>query len=99
MQRNRAGTGIFHSEYNGSPVEPVHFLQIWIMPDQLGVKPEYAEKSFKGIDSGKLHLIASKTGRGGSISIHQDADIYVARLETAGVLEHAYIKGRSGGCS
>jgi redox-sensitive bicupin YhaK (pirin superfamily) len=96
VQRISAGTGIQHSEYNASPVEPVHFLQIWITPDRRGVKPEYAERSFGGIEPGALHLIASKAGRAGSIPIHQDADVYVAKLKAAANLEHEFAAGRSG---
>ena len=80
VQRISAGTGIMHSEINDSTKEPVHLLQIWIMPDQKGVKPAYAEKSFANVESGRLHLIASKTGRDGSISIHQDADLLLGKL-------------------
>jgi hypothetical protein len=96
VQRISAGTGILHSEFNGSPVDPVHFLQIWIMPDRRGVKPEYAEKSFRGIESGRLHLIASKSGREGSIPIHQDADVYLAKLGAADVMEHGFASARFG---
>lgn len=96
VQRISAGTGIQHSEFNGSPSEPVHFLQIWIMPDRHGVKPDYAEASFAQAEAGKLHLIASKSGRDESISIHQDADVYVAKLKAGEGLEHAFAKGRSG---
>jgi hypothetical protein len=96
VQRISAGTGILHSEFNGSPVDPVHFLQIWIMPDRHGVKPEYAEKSFQQIEPGRFHLIASKSGRAGSIPIHQDADVCVARLGAAGLLEHDFASARFG---
>ena len=96
VQRISAGSGILHSEFNGSPVEPVHFLQIWIMPDRRGVKPEYAEKSFGRIEPGGLHLIASKEGRAGSIPIHQDTDVYVAKLKAASELESVLAPGRSG---
>ena len=96
VQRISAGAGIQHSEYNGSPVEPVHFLQIWIMPDERGVKPEYVERSFGGIQPGVLHLIASKSGRDGSLSIHQDADVYVAKLNANAALDHGFAAGRSG---
>ena len=96
VQRISAGTGIQHSEFNGSPVDPVHFLQIWIMPDRHGVKPEYAERSFQGIEPGKFNLIASKSGRAGSIPIHQDADVYVAKLKAEGVMEHGFAPTRSG---
>jgi redox-sensitive bicupin YhaK (pirin superfamily) len=96
VQRISAGKGVVHSEYNASQVEPVHFLQIWIMPDERGVKPEYAEKSFRDAEPGKLHLIASKAGRDGSLSIHQDADVSVARLPKGGGLEHEFASGRAG---
>ncbi len=95
VQRISAGTGILHSEYNGSPIEPVHFLQIWIRPDRRGVKPEYAEKSFRGIEG--IHLIASKSGRAGSIPIHQDVDVYVAKLKAAAATEHEFAPNRAGG--
>lgn len=96
VQRISAGKGVVHSEYNASPNDPVHFLQIWIVPDERGVKPEYAEKSFAGIAPGKLHLIASKTGRDGSISIHQNTDVNVARLAKDANLDYGFANGRSG---
>jgi len=96
VQRISAGRGVRHSEYNASTTDPVHFLQIWIEPDEESVKPEYAERSFGGIARGGLHLIASKGGRGGSISIHQDADVYVARLPQGGRIDHAFAPSRSG---
>ena len=96
VQRISAGTGIQHSEYNGSPVEPVHFLQIWISPDERGVNPEYAEKSFSRIEPGTWHLIASKSGRDSSLPIHQDANVYIAKLNAADVLQHGFTAGRSG---
>jgi len=96
VQRISAGKGVVHSEYNPSADEPVHFLQIWIVPDERGVKPEYAEKPFRDAAPGKLHLIASKTGRDGSLSIHQDADVNVARLAKGRELEHKFAAGRAG---
>lgn len=96
VQRISAGSGVVHSEYNASADVPVHFLQIWIVPDERGVKPEYAEKSFGNMPGGKLNLIASKGGRDGSISIHQDAEVNVARLAAGGKIEHAFAAGRSG---
>ncbi len=96
VQRISAGSGIVHSEYNASATEPVHFLQIWIMPDERGVKPEYAEKSFRDAEPGKLHLIASKTGRDQSLPIHQDAEVSVARLVAGGAFDYGFRAGRSG---
>ncbi len=96
VQRISAGAGILHSEYNGSPVEPVHFLQVWIVPDKRGVTPEYAEKPFRDIQPGTLNLIASKEGREGSLPIHQDADVYVARLDGGKRADHALGAGRHG---
>jgi quercetin 2,3-dioxygenase len=94
VQRISAGTGIQHSEFNHSPIEPVHLLQMWIFPDEKGVKPGYAERSFAGAEPGRLHLIASKSGRDGSVSIHQDADVYVAKLDCGSRIEHALKPGR-----
>jgi len=96
VQRISAGTGIMHSEYNASPIEQAHFLQIWILPDERGVKPNYTEKSFRAIEPGKLNLIASKSGRESSIPIHQDSDLYVAKLNDGGVIQHRFAPNRSG---
>jgi redox-sensitive bicupin YhaK (pirin superfamily) len=96
VQRISAGRGVRHSEYNASTTEPVHFLQIWIEPDAEGVAPEYAERSFGGIEPGSLQLIASKGGRSDSISIHQDADVYVAKLGEGKSIDHSFRGARSG---
>ncbi len=96
VQRISAGSGVIHSEYNPSPEDPVHFLQIWLVPDERGVKPRYTEKAFGNIASGKLHLIASKSGRDESIPIHQDAEVNVARLDKGTSLDYALKSGRSG---
>src|ERR1700678_544627 len=81
VQYMSAGSGVRHSEFNPSQSEAAHFLQIWIMPDAKGVKPRYAEKSLREAPAGKFNLVASKAGRDGSIAIHQDADLWVARLD------------------
>ena len=94
FQYMSAGTGVLHSEQNPSGTETVHLLQIWIQPDQKGVKPRYAEKSMSGAASGALHLVTSKTGRDGSIAIHQDADLWLARLEPAQQVTHSLAPGR-----
>jgi redox-sensitive bicupin YhaK (pirin superfamily) len=96
VQRISAGRGVRHSEYNASTKDPVHFLQIWIEPDEEGVTPGYAEKSFAGIAPGSLSLIASKGGRHGSIAIHQDADVHVARLPEGKSIDHSFAASRSG---
>ena len=75
-----AGKGVQHSEFNPAKDEAVHLLQIWIQPDTNGVKPRYAEKSFKDAPTGTLNLVTSKTGRDGSIAIHQDVELWLAKL-------------------
>jgi redox-sensitive bicupin YhaK (pirin superfamily) len=81
VQRMSAGTGVAHSEYNASKTEPVHFLQIWIVPERTGVQPGYEQKSFPAPDrTGKLRLLASGDGRDGSVKINQDAKVYGALL-------------------
>ena len=77
LQYMAAGSGVQHSEFNPSQDEAVHLLQIWIQPDAKGVKPRYAEKKLQDAPTGKLHLMTSKTGRDGSIAIHQDADLWL----------------------
>lgn len=89
LQYMSAGTGVRHSEFNPSKEEAVRFLQIWIEPDAAGVQPRYAEKSLKDAETGKLHLVTSKTGREGSIEIHQDADLYLARLGPSQAVTHS----------
>jgi len=96
VQRISAGTGIMHSEINESTKEPVHLLQIWIMPDHKNATPTYAEKSFAKVEPGQLNLITSKTGREGSIPINQDADLYLAKLKQGESLKHAFAAGRNG---
>lgn len=87
-QQMSAGTGVRHSEFNYSPIEPVHLLQIWILPERKGVKPSYAEKSFASVVPGQLHLVASKGGRDGSLSIHQDADVWLAKFASGEAVTH-----------
>ena len=89
FQYMAAGTGVQHSEQNPSATEAVHLLQIWIMPDAKGVTPRYAEKSMKDAATGAWHLITSKSGRDGSMAIHQDADLWLAKLEPGQSLTHS----------
>jgi quercetin 2,3-dioxygenase len=81
VQRMSAGTGISHSEYNASQNEPVHFLQIWIVPDETGLVPGYEQKAFSlHKHQGTGTLVASKDGRDGSVTVHQNVDVWAARL-------------------
>jgi len=82
VQRMSAGTGVLHSEENPSHDKPVHFLQIWIIPEKAGIKPSYEQKAFPVSERrGKLRLVASRDGRDGSVTIHQDAALYLALLD------------------
>jgi redox-sensitive bicupin YhaK (pirin superfamily) len=81
LQRMTAGTGISHSEYNPSPTEPVHFLQIWILPEREGLKPGYEQRAFAEEErKGRWRLIAARDGRDGAVTIHQDVDLYTTLL-------------------
>jgi quercetin 2,3-dioxygenase len=85
VQRMSAGTGISHSEYNASQTEPVHFLQIWIIPDKAGLPPDYEQRAFPlNEHQDRWILVASKDGRAGSVSVHQDADVWAARFSPGG---------------
>jgi redox-sensitive bicupin YhaK (pirin superfamily) len=95
IQFMRAGTGVTHSEQNASPVEPVHFLQIWVVPDTRGLPPRYDQKPFDSKGAGeRLVLLASRDGRDGSIQVQQDLTIWVARLGAGQTRSHALAPGR-----
>ena len=80
-QRMSAGSGIRHSEANPSKTDAAHLLQIWILPDREDIKPSYEQKAFPSEEKrGKLRLIASPDGKDGSVTIHQDARLYVTLL-------------------
>ena len=94
-QRMSAGRGIRHSEMNPSPTEAAHLLQIWIMPDRAGHEPSYEQKAFPDEEKrGKLRLIAGPDGKDGSVTIHQDARLYVTLLSPGQEVTHALAKGR-----
>lgn len=77
VQRMSAGTGVRHSEYNASPSEPAHFLQIWIMPSRHGIEPSYEQKTFSDADKeGRLRVVASPDGSDGSVTLTADARLY-----------------------
>jgi redox-sensitive bicupin YhaK (pirin superfamily) len=88
VQYMAAGTGVTHSEFNPSEKDAAHLLQIWILPDRRGAKPNYAERSFAKAPVGKLNLVASKSGRDGSIAINQDADLFVAKFDGGESVSH-----------
>jgi redox-sensitive bicupin YhaK (pirin superfamily) len=95
VQIMSAGTGIRHSEFNHSKAEPVHFLQIWVLPDQLGIPPRYDQKTFPASEKyGRLRLIGSPTGRRDSIVINQDVEIYDALLDASASVTHSLAPGR-----
>ena len=95
-QRMSAGTGIRHSEFNHSQSDPVHLLQIWILPDRQGHKPGYEQKSFPAAEKdGKFRVIASPDGRDGSVTIHQDAKLFVSLLQPGQELQHELGPGRA----
>jgi redox-sensitive bicupin YhaK (pirin superfamily) len=95
IQRMSAGTGVRHSEYNASKDAPVHFLQIWIVPERDGLEPSYEQKTFAQEDKrGRLRLIGSRGGRHGSITIHQDVDLYATLLGSDEAVSHDLPAGR-----
>lgn len=97
VQRMSAGTGVRHSEYNASDNDPLHFLQIWIEPDRKGLEPSYEQKTFTHEDkSGQLRLVGSRDGRDGSVTIHQDVDLYAANLAESETVTHQFSAGRKG---
>ena len=95
VQYMAAGSGVLHSEFNPSGDEPVRLLQIWIQPDHKGAQPRYGEKSFSNAPTGRFHLVASKTGRDGSIAINQDAELHLAKLNPGETTTHSLAKGRA----
>jgi quercetin 2,3-dioxygenase len=97
VQVMSAGTGIRHSEFNHSKTDPVHFLQIWVMPDAQGLKPRYDQKNFPEAEKrGRLRLVGSPDGRDGSIVIHQDAEIYASLLAQGEAVAQVLRPGRRG---
>jgi hypothetical protein len=95
VQRMSAGTGIEHSEFNASKTEPVHFLQIWILPEQKGIKPGYEQKTFCEEEKrGTFRLVGSRDGRDGSITIHQDVNLYASTLHDGETVSHPLAEER-----
>ena len=97
VQRMSAGPGVTHAEYNASKTEPVHFLQIWIMPQKAGLPAGYEQKYFSDDDKrGKLRLVASPDGADGSVRVQQDARLYATLLGGGAKVTHAFAGGRKG---
>jgi redox-sensitive bicupin YhaK (pirin superfamily) len=95
VQCMSAGTGVMHSEMNASKSQPVHFMQIWLVPDKAGHKPGYQQKAFSDDERrGKLRVVASPDGRDGSVTIHQDATLSTTLLAPGVKVEHALGKNR-----
>lgn len=95
VQRMTAGRGVSHSEFNPSDAEPVHLLQIWILPQSDGLPPSYEEKHFSEAERrGRLRLIAASDGRDGSVTIHQDAQVYAAILDAGQTVVHSLDEAR-----
>ena len=97
VQVMSAGTGIRHSEFNHSKTEPVHFLQIWIVPDRDGITPRYDQKKFPDSEKrARLQLVGSADGRDGSIVIHQDVELLAGILNRGEQATHRFGNGRNG---
>ena len=95
VQRMSAGTGVMHSEFNASKTEPVHFLQIWVQPDQRNLTPSYEQKTFPPEEkTGVLRRVASPDGRDRSVTIHADATLYAGLFDKAQTSELALADGR-----
>jgi redox-sensitive bicupin YhaK (pirin superfamily) len=91
----RMSTGVAHSEFNASKTEPVHFLQIWILPERDGAEPGYEQKQFEPASRrSRLRLVGSRDAREGSITIHQDVDLYASLLSKGDQVAHALREGR-----
>jgi hypothetical protein len=94
VQRISAGTGILHSEFNNSVTDPVHFLQIWLLPFRKGLPPSYAQQSFARETSNSLTLAGSPDGAEYSIKINQDVALFIGKLTGKGKTTHALRKDR-----
>ena len=95
VQRMSAGTGVVHSEFNGSEEEPVHFFQIWLMPEKRGITPGYEQKLFPDEERrGRLRLVVVPNAPDGALNIHQDARIYTTLLSDGERVEHVLEQGR-----
>ena len=96
LQRMSAGTGVRHSEFNPSDTQSVHLYQIWLLPQRKGLKPSYEELTLDAVEKhGRLRLVASPNGAEGSMTIHQDARLYLAALDPGQAVAHGIERGRA----
>ena len=94
LQHMSAGSGVLHSERNPSSSTPFHMLQIWLIPRQLGIEPNYEQRAFKvQTEPNRIHLLASKDGRGESFVLHSDAELSAAKLTSGGSVTHTFRGG------
>lgn len=97
VQRMTAGTGVTHSEFNQSKTNPVHLLQVWLVPEKIGLPPGYEQKPFSPQEKhNRLRLVVSQDFAEGSVRIHQDARVYASLLDEANTLDHRFEPGRHG---
>ena len=95
VQRMSAGTGVVHSEFNGSETEPVEFFQIWILPEKRGIQPGYEQKAFPDAERwNRLRLVAAPGGEEGAVHINQDVKLYSAIVDPGRDLEYSLAQGR-----
>jgi redox-sensitive bicupin YhaK (pirin superfamily) len=95
VQRMSAGTGIQHSEFNPLKTEPLHLLQIWILPERRGTRPSYEQKAFSVAErTNRLRLVASRDGRDGSVTVHQDVSLHAGLLDPGAKVAHTLGPGR-----
>jgi redox-sensitive bicupin YhaK (pirin superfamily) len=95
LQHMTAGSGIRHSEFNPSATEPVHLYQVWLLPERAGMPPRYEQTRFDPAEmQNRLRLVASPDGSEGSLSIHQNARLYLSRLSAGSHVEHPLASGR-----
>ncbi|HEV2113923.1 MAG TPA: pirin family protein [Terriglobales bacterium] len=95
VQRMSAGTGVTHSEFNPSRTEPVHLMQIWLLPERSGIKPSYEQRDFPRDERrGKLQLVASGDAEDGALMIHQDAKLFATELAQGERVKHDLAPGR-----
>jgi redox-sensitive bicupin YhaK (pirin superfamily) len=96
VQRMSAGSGIRHSEFNASETDPVHFLQIWIVPEEAGLAPSYEQKRFTEAEKrGRFRLLGSRDGRDGSVTIHAGVDLYATVLDDGQSVTHELAADRT----